>query len=315
MATSGSTDYSATATNVLTEALEILQVIQSGGSIVSADETSLLRTLNMMLKQWSANFDFAPGLKVFNRKRGYLFLQQGQSAYSLGPSGDNSSLSYVSTTMRVAGIATDTTLEITSSTGMTAADKIGIELDSGAIQWTTISVVTDGDTVTIPASGLTGAAAAGNRVFAYTTKIQRPLLIESASIRNTDGEDSPMWPMSLGYYESIASKADDSTPAYYDYENSLTNGRLQLDCEPDDVTKVVRLVFMLPTEDIDAVANDIALPQEWLLPVAHGLAKLSASKFGKQWLPQDESNFTAALAMARSSYAETSDDYFQPGLD
>lgn len=315
MATSGSTDFSATASNAITEALELIGVLESGGTVNANDETSCLRTLNMMVKQWSGNFDFAPGLKAFNRKRGYLFLQKSQSAYSLGPSGDNASLSYSTTTMRIAGTATATTLEVTSTTGMTAADKIGIELDSGSIQWTTISSVTDSDTLVIPASGLTSAVAAGNRIFAYTTKLLRPLYIETAVLRDTDGNDSPMYPMSNETYEGITSKGDDADPAFYLYENALTNGRLQLDCEPSDVTKVVRLVFMAPAEDLDAVANDIAYPQEWLAAVSYGLAKRIAPKFIKPWGDDLESSYNEALSIARSSYATTSEDYFQPGLE
>lgn len=315
MATSGSTDYSATASNVITEALELIGVLDPGVAVTSADETSCLRTLNLMVKQWSGNFDFAPGLKAFCRKRGYVFLQSGQSSYSIGPSGDNASLSYVTTTMRIAGTGTDTTLEVTSTTGMTAADKIGIELDSGSIQWTTISSVTDSDTLVIPATGLTSAVAAGNRIFAYTTKLLRPLYIESAVLRDTTGNDSPLYPMTSGFYESITSKGEDAEPAFYLYENTLTNGRLQLDAEPDDVTKVVRLTFMAPVEDLDAVANDIAYPQEWLAAVSIGLAKRVASKFGANWTPALESQYVESLSMARSAYAGTCEDYFQPGLD
>ena len=315
MATSGSFDFSCTASDVITEALESIGVLADGATVTTNDQTSLLRTLNMMVKQWSGNLDFAPGLKAFSRKVGYVFLQKNQGSYSLGPSGDNATLSYVSTTMRIAGTATATTLEITSSTGMTAADKIGIELDSGTIQWTTISSVTDSDTIVIPASGLTSAVAAGNRIFAYTTKLIRPLYIETAVLRDTDGNDTPMFPMSFPEYEQISSKAADGMPLRYQYDNTLTNGTLKLDIEPSDVTYVMRVNFMAPAEDYDAVANDIAYPQEWFLPLSLGLGKLSGPKFGAKWTPLLESNFTDALRMAQSSYAETTDVYFQPGID
>lgn len=315
MATSNSVDYSATGTNIVTEALELLGVIDPGIGVSTNDQTSCLRTLNYLLKQWSGNFDFAPGLKVFNRKRGYVFLQKAQSVYSLGPSGDNATLSYVGTTFRVAGVAANTTLELTSTTGMMAADFIGIELDSGSIQWTTISSVTDADTLVIPAPGLTSAVAVGRKVFAYTTKLIRPLYIEAAVLRDTNAKDTPINPMSMMYYESLSSKTDDADPNYYLYENSLTNGKLYFDYEPLDVTKVVRITFMAPTEDIDAIANDIAMPQEWFSPVAIGLAKQVAPKFGVNWTPDKELLYKEALMIARSAYAENSEYYFQPGLE
>lgn len=314
MSTSGSFDYLVTASDIITEAAESIGALASGETMSANDQTSFLRTLNMMAKQWSGNIDFAPGLKAFSRKIGYMFLQKSQSAYSLGPSGDNATLSYVSTTMRIGGTATNTTLEITASTGMTASDKIGIELDSGSIQWTTISSVTDSDTIVI-AAGLTSSAAIGNRIFSYTTKLIRPLYIETAVLRDTNGNDVPMYSMGLQEYESLPSKAADGQPSYYHFRNTITNATLYLDVEPSDVTYVMRMVFMAPAEDYDAVANDIAFPQEWYLPLALGLSKLMTAKFAQKWSDLNESNYQSALAIARSSYAETITDYFQPGLE
>ncbi len=269
----------------------------------------------MMVKQWSGNFDFAPGLKAFARKRGYVFPQKNQGSYSLGPTGDNASLTYNTTTMRIAGVTSDVTLQVGSTTGMTAADKIGILLDSGTVQWTTITTVTDVDTLVIPATGLTSAAAVGNRIFTYTTKLMRPLYIENAVLRDTDGNDSDLNPMMVDYYEALPNKSTDAEPAFYLYENSLINGTLLLDYEPSDMTKVIRLTFMAPAENYDAVANDIAYPQEWLAAIAMGLAKRVAPKFKVNWSQELESNYIEALSIARTSYAETSEEYFQPGLE
>lgn len=315
MATSGTYTYSVTFTDILTEALESIGVLAAGATIVSADETSCIRTFNMMVKQWSGNFDFAPGLKAFSRKHGYVFLQKNQGSYNLGPTGDNASLAYVSTTMRTNGAAAATSLGVTSTTGMTAADKIGIQLDSGTIYWTTISSITDATNLVIPAPGLTSAAAIGKRIFTYTTKLMRPLYIENAVLRDTSSNDSPLYPMTTKYYENLPVKGADALPTYYKYDNTITNGILYFDVEPSDVTYVARLTFMAPAENYDLSTNDIAFPQEWYSPLALGLAKLIAPKFEQPWTDLLESNYNAALAMARTSYAETTEEYFQPGLD
>ena len=81
------------------------------------------------------------------------------------------------------------------------------------------------------------------------------------------------------------------------------------------MTKVIRITFMAPAENYDAVANDIAYPQEWLSAIAMGLAKRVAPKFKIKWSSELESNYGEALSIARTSYAETSEDYFQPGLE
>lgn len=316
MATSGSFDYSVTASTIIQETLEQIGVLADGETVNANDQSICLRSLNMMVKQWSGNFDFAPGLKAFSRKVGYVFLQKNQGSYSLGPTGDNASLTYVSTTMRIAAISTATTLEVTSTTGMTAADKIGIELDSGSIYWTTISSVTDGDTLVIPAPGLSGASAIGKRIFTYTTKLIRPLYIEQASVRDVNGNDTELGTMTPAYYERIGLKSTDGFPSRYRYDDTLTNGTFYIDVEPSDVTNVIRLAFMAPAEDYDAVGNDIAFPQQWYLALALGLGKIVAPKFNSAlWTPLHESNLVSALSIARTAYAETTEEYFQPGAE
>ena len=314
MATSDSFNYSVNFTNVLTEALEQIGVLSVGETISSDDQTSCLRTFNMMVKQWSGNFDFAPGLKEFSKKTGYVFMQKNQGVYSLGQSGDNATLSYVQTTMRVAGENTDTTLEITDTTGITTADIIGIVLDTGTVHWDTVASVTDGDTLVLD-TGLTGAAAIGKVIYAYTTKIIRPLYVETGLMRDTDTNDFQMTQMRVDSYESIPVKGADGFPLQYAYANTLTNGTLSLDVEPSDVNYVMRITFLALAEDYDAAVDDIAYPQEWYMALALGLSKLIAPKFQQGWTELNESNFVSALSMARTSYAETTDFYFQPGID
>lgn len=315
MATSGSFDYSVTAAEILTEAHEILGVLGAGESITTDESTSALRTLNMLAKGWQGNADFAPGLKLWNRKTGYVFLQASDGDYTLGgSSGDHATLAYDATTMRVAASTSATTLEVTSTTGFTAADYIGIELDSGAIYWTTVSSVTDGDTVVITA-GLTSAAAAGNRIFCYTTKIPRPLVMEYVAIRNTNGEDMPLTLMSREYYEGIANKTETGSPSRFLYEDGIGSGTLYLDCAPDDVTDVLRIVFLTPAEDYGSSANDIAFPQQWHAPLSFGLAKRLAPKFQVSWTQTMQDGYQEALTIARAAYPQTCEAFFQPGAE
>lgn len=314
MATSGSYDFTVTAETIINEMAEQIGYLAEGETIGATFQASCLRSLNMMVKQWSGNFDFAPGLKAFSRKVGYVFLQSGQGSYSIGPSGNNATLSYVQTTLSTDEATSSTSLSLTSFTGMSASDYIGIVLDDGSVHWTTISG-TPGAPTTI-ATGLASAASAGNVVFAYTTKLIRPLYIENCALRDVSLNDTPLDQMAPDYYERIAVKGTDGTPCRYRYDNTIVNGTLYLDVEPSDVTNVLRLAFMAPAEDYDAVANDISFPQEWLLPLALGLGKIVATKVNaSMWTPLHESNLTSALSIARGSYAETTEMYFQPGLE
>jgi hypothetical protein len=313
MATSNSFDYLCNANDIIVESAEIAGILAAGETLNANDHSTIMRSLNMMTKQWSAHVDSAPGLKAFSRKIGYVFLQKDQGVYSLGPTGDNATLTYVQTTLSTDEATSSTSIGLTSYAGMSASDKIGIVMDNGSIHWTTISGA-PAATTTIT-TGLSSGATAGNIVFTYTTKLPRPLEIETAVLRDSISNDTPMYKMSMETYESLPVKGTDSLPSNYRYDNTLINGTLYLDYQPSDVTYVIRINLLVPAEDYDSQTDDIAFPQEWYLPLAYGLAKVISPKFGQSWTALQESNFTTALSIARESYPETTEVYFQPGID
>src|SRR5579871_6236470 len=58
--------------------------LQEGENPTAQETTDCAFKLNMMVKQWMSNTDFAPGLKVWTRKRADLFLSPTQYTYQLG---------------------------------------------------------------------------------------------------------------------------------------------------------------------------------------------------------------------------------------
>lgn len=312
MSTSGSANFSVTGQEIVEGALRALGVLGRGRALQAGDLEDGLEALNMLVKQWQGIADFAPGLKVWTRKRATLFLQKASNEYDLGPSGDHATDdTYDETTMRVAGVTNDTTLELTSTTGMTAADYIGIVLDSGSIHWTTIVSITDGDTLVIT-TGLASAAAIGNKVYAYTNKIQRPLKILTFNLRDSDGNDTPLYSMELEEYESIPDKDAAATPTRYSYESQLTNGVLRFDTAPDDVSYLGKFVYLRPVEDLDAGSNDLDYPQHWFRALKFNLALDLAPEKGRTPSDQLKANAGQALAFAQNVDPETSDAYFEP---
>lgn len=325
MASSGSVDFSLTRDNIIQSALEDLNVMQAGDTTSSASftdhSTMMARKLNMLVKQWMGVADFAPGLKTWTNKRAYLFLQKGEGVYTLGPTTTNTGTtnkwasSYVTTTIGAAEAAGQTILTLTDGSIFADTNRIGIELDTGYMQWTVVSGAPSGNNVTV-ANALTSAAAAGRRVFGYATTAQarRPMHILTASMRDTNTTDRSMFPMNLEDYEGIATKISEGDPGQYYYEAQLTDGVLYIDCAASDVTDVMRVVYASPTEDFDAAANDADYPQEWLRPLALGLTVEACGNFGQEARAayfktlRDE-----ALAIARNANAEKNDLYFIPG--
>lgn len=329
MASSGSVDFSVTRDNIIQSVLEDLGVMQAGDTTSSAsftDHSSGLSTkLNALIKQWGNPTDGSPGMQVWAQKVGYLFLNTNNASYSLGPTATETGTtnkwasSYVTTTLGSAAAANDSTvtLAVSASTLPIAnGARIGVELDSGAMFWTTVNGSPVGAVVTLT-TNISGAAAAGNRVFAYTTTSQgrRPLEIITAVRRDVDGNDTPLTPLSMEQYEyGVSKKNQDSTPTAFYYKQTLTDGTLLLNSEPTDVTDVIRFVYRSPFEDFDAAGDNPDFDQHWIRPLIYGLAVESLARFGQENRAayfvgmRDE-----ALKIARNFFPETSDACFEPG--
>jgi len=324
MATSGSFNYSLTAADIIKSAYEDLGVISPGDSVGTNDQTMALTRLNMLVKQLQGDPDISPWLKILSRRRITMALAKGQQTYLVGPASTDSraSTQMGRTTLSGAEAAAQTVLSITSNTDtttypgttltMTNGDVIGIQLDDGTIQWTTISG-TPSTTATV-ADALTGAAASGNYVWWFTSRAQRFTNLEAAVLREASGTDSPLMVYRdvREYDLGVASKYADGDPTAILVEPLRINTRITLNSQPTNVAKQIILTALYPAEDYDATTDDIAFPQECFLFLSWELAFLLSASYGR-WTPEMEKNRGTALARARAMNPEVSSLYFQPG--
>ena len=326
MATSGSYNYSATASDIIIASMEDIGVLAAGETLSSEAQTVALKRLNYLVKQMQGSSDMLPSVKAFSRQRVTLFLAVGQQTYTVGPASTDSraTTAYGRTTISAAEAIGQTTLSITSNTDttnypgttitMTASDIVGIELDDGTIQWTTISG-TPGATMTV-ADSLTVAAAAGNYVWWFTSRAQRFPMIESAVLRDKDLNDTPIdIYLEVKQYESVADKTADGDPTAILVEPLRLNTRITLDAQPTDITKQLRLTVMYPAEDYDSASDDIAFPQEAFSYLEWELAFRCAPAFGRKWNEEMEANRTASRLMWGQFNPERSSAFFQPGQE
>ena len=325
MATSGSYDFSRTAAQVIQGALENLTVIAPGGTVSSAHSTMLLARLNMIAKQHQGTADGAPGLKVHTRQRVTLFLAKGQQKYSIGPASTDAraATSYGRTTLSAAEALGQTTISITSNTDtttdpgttvtMTSGDIVGIQLDDGTLQWTTISG-TPTTTMTIVDS-LTAAAASGNYVYWFTSRAQRFPVIESAVLRDENRNDTELtiFRTVRDYEIGVPDKYADGDPTCVLVEPLRIATRVTLDTQPTDVEKQIVLTVQYPAEDYDATTDDIAFPQEAYRFLTWELSFESCDVFGKEWTPSMEKKRLEARNSYLSLNPEVSNLYFQSG--
>jgi hypothetical protein len=326
MATSGSWDYSATAAQIVYAAAENLGIVSGGATINSNDQTSMLRRLNFIAKQWQGTADMAQGLKVHTRQRVFLFLAKGQQKYTIGPASTDArattlygrttvSSAYASGTSLSVTAVSDTTSFPGTTVSMTSGDTIGVVLNDGTIGWTTLN----GTPVSSPATltaGLASAARAGNYVYWFTSRAQRFPYCEVAVLRDSTSIDTELsLYRDVETYESVPDKTASGDPINVLIEPQRLNTAVTFDCQPSDVTKQALFTVIYPSEDYDATTDDIAFPQEWFAALEWELTLRCAPMFQKTWTPDMQQNYATATGIARELNPDNSDAYFQPGRE
>lgn len=326
MSTSGSYNFFIKRNELIKASMRAIRVLRAGMEPTADQVNDFSEALNLMLKQWQGKPDFARGLKIFSRKRLYLFLAKGQQRYLIGPGSGDARVTelFGRTTLSADEASGQTVLSIASNADSTSfpgqtvtmanGDFIGIVLNDGTVQWSTISSSTS-SSVTI-ADALNAEASEWNYVYWFTSRAQMPIELEYASLRDENYKDSPLYIYrDIAEYESLPDKFAEADPNCVLFEPQLVNSAVTLDSRPQDVTKFLRLVAIYPAEDMDSTNDEFGFPQVWHNAIKWGLAKQIAPECGAGlWLPEHEDNFVTALAIAQAANPETSEEFFQPGL-
>lgn len=270
-------NFDETRDELIEDALRLAGVLDITETPRAGVSESARRTLDAYLKHMMSR-----GLHVFRQTEGVLFLNQDQESYELGSDGDEATRvsDLVATTLTSAASAGATTLALTSS-GMAVSDRIGIALDGGTRQWTTIATIPDSASVTIT-TALTGAAASGNTVYTYTSKIERPLRVWNLRLRDSDGIETPLRQISRQEYMEQSDKNADGKVVMTHYSPQLDDGVLFVWPTADSITDQIRFTFERVIADADSGDGNFDFPVEWLETLKYGLALRLAHKYGKR---------------------------------
>lgn len=306
---SGSIDFSVNAYDIITQACKELGTYD-GHAITSSQLSDGLFKLNCLVKQYQSSI--FPGLMEFSRKRAYLFPQKGNAVYSLGV--DKAANSYVETSLTATSPTADTTLTVASISGISANQNIGILLNTGYVQWTTVSGTPSGSTVTI-ATGLASSAAIGARVIAYTTTLECPLRILEASVRNKQGTEITISPITLKTYEKIPDKSAQGTPSRFYQESQINTLDVYFDHAFYDAEQVVRMVYLSTIDDFDYASDTLDYPQSYFRFLYYALAIDWAPACKAVVSPELQANFNQSLELVQRLNPEITDEFYQPNLD
>lgn len=321
MATSGVYSFGVNRDKIIRQALLNIGKIDRYDTLdpIHVQDSSLV--LNMMCKQMMGNADFAPGFKVWTRKRGHLFLSNSTGQYTVGPNATGWTNSYVYPTMAAAAAAAAVSITLSSAAGLAIGAKVGICLDDGSLQWVTATGVNTGTgAVTFAAPGLNYSAASGNQVFGYQTTAQNVLVVEAAVLREPTLDDTPLRILKTTQdYDILPTKANPNMPqeptAIY-FESNINYGTIFLDCGAmSDVTKHVVLTYQEPVQDFVNPTDEPYYPQEYYLTLVWRLAKLIAPQYNRPWTQNHQQVYDEVVATGRHKDPENSSLFFEPGAE
>ena len=280
MATSGSVNWTLARDAIITSALRKLRRIDPNLTVPAIDITTGTEALNMMIKAWQTDNVF-----LWLNEELCLFQQYNTQFYTLGPTGTGNCgllADSFKTQLSVAAASGATTFTVDDDDDMTDGDYLGIQLDGGTIQWTTVSGTPAANVVT-PAAALTGAAAIDNWVFTYTTKTSRPVKITEARVRDTDDVDTPI-DIVTSRTQFLSQTDKDSTGRVLEvhYNPDITDGQLYTwpVCGTGDITDRIIMSIQRVIEDFDASTNNFDGPPEALAALTWGLAVEIAPEYG-----------------------------------
>lgn len=278
MTTSGTSTFSRNRDQIIGAALRTINAFESGETPDSQAVSDASDALNVMVRHWQGT-----GIHIWTTTEAVLFPQVDQVRYSVGSaSTDFATESYVSTALTSAAALGAGTVVLDSVTSVATTYNIGVQLDDGTLQWTTVNGAPSGYTVTLTAV-LTDSAAAGNLVIVYQTALVRPLRILSARRYNYDSAiDTPLNEMDRIEYQEMPNKTTSGSvnSFYYDRRGGANSlAYLYLWPAPSTVNEAIKMTVARPIQDFSAAANDADLPTEWMRALIWNLADELAEQY------------------------------------
>ncbi len=274
-------DFNLGRNEIITEALRECRVIGLNQSATGNQITVCSTRLNLMLRAWQAD-----GLHVWTENTGVLFQSSGQAKYSTDTDRMCNIDDLVLTTLSADEAAGQTILSITDTTGMTAADEVGILLDSGVLQWTTIVTVDSPTQITVT-DALATAASSGQNVYAFTTRLGKLVkLHDDVRVRNmtsgtnTQYNETPIFLFSRQEYNILSNKTNTGLTTQVYFQPLRDSSTFYLWPVPNNSQNLILFTYERNLLDFDTATNFADAPAEWTRTFIMCLAAEIGNMFG-----------------------------------
>ena len=157
-------------------------------------------------------------------------------------------------------------------------DHVGIELDGGSLQWTNISG-TPATTLTI-VDALTDDVSVDANVYTFTKRAEKPLKILEARLHQDSGNEYPLTVYSRDEYKHLATKTSTGKTTQIYKDARIDRATIYVWPVNDSVKDYISMSVRRRIDDVDGLTDNVAFPQEWLLPLSTNLAFWIGPKFG-----------------------------------
>lgn len=275
MTTSGTASFNPAVTFMVTSALRRIGAISEDEQPSGGQWRDSLFAMNAMVKEWQAT-----GIHVWTEEEAIMWLQTLQERYTFGGTNTTEACdahAYVFQELGVNAVAGALTITLEEpAVGFLDTNRIGIQLDSGVIQWTTINGAPAGNIVTIT-DALLGNCSQGNFAWSYSPgeKIGRPLKIPRCRRLQWNGLTiTPLGDMlSRQEYMDLPNPLQPGTPNQAFYDPRRETGDLYV-WQPvnDAAVFAMRFTWMRSIQDFLLPNNTADFPQEWIDPLTWNLA-------------------------------------------
>lgn len=268
MTTSGTYTYNPNVNTIINRALRQCGAVAQGETPAAPDMQDALDALNAMVKAWQVD-----GINVWAEVTATIFLQPGQTTYSLGiGTTDAVAQTWEQTALMATAAAGATSLAVSSISGLVSGGYIGVQLDAGTNFWTTISGTPSGSTVTL-AAALPSQASSGAVVLSYASQFVRPLRVPFARRYNIASKISnPLIVMSRLDYQALSNQFNTGLPTQFFFDPQMGQAQFTVWPAPVDNAYAVIVTAQRPLQDLSAYGNTMDFPQEWVAAVAWNLA-------------------------------------------
>jgi len=274
---SGESNFTLTTSEIIENALDILQVGSDGEDVEPEVYSRSLDQLNLCIKEMQTN-----GLSIATYRTAFLFLVQGQYEYIVEDSEVTNE--YFQTTLSADVVSPTTTIPLTDISNYEVGDRIGIYKNDGNLFWSTVDSITPtvspaGD-VEI-ADSIDGDADEGCDVLNYKEKASITDRVWKTMRRDNLNTDIPITQLSRDEYENLPFKEEQSgtiSQAYY--WRARDKGRFFLWQPPQDSRQILRFTYEKKIDDMIRPTDALDMDDVYLPYIVQHLAYRMCNRLG-----------------------------------